>query len=37
LKWLKKLKVTGRRKIDDIIKEEIRHIAILNQSLKELM
>jgi rubrerythrin len=27
----------GKRKIDDIIKEEIRHIAILNQSLKELM
>ena len=28
---------TGKRKIDDIIKEEIRHIAILNRSIKEFM
>jgi len=25
----------GRKKIDDIIDEEIRHIAALNQSLKK--
>jgi len=28
---------TGKRKIDDIIEEEIRHIAILNKSIKEFM
>ena len=26
---------TGEKKIDDIIKEELRHIAILNKSIKE--
>lgn len=28
---------TGKRKIDDIIEEEVRHIAILNKSIKEFM
>ena len=27
----------GKRKIDDIVEEEVRHIAILNKSIKELM
>ncbi|MCP4259658.1 MAG: ferritin family protein [Planctomycetes bacterium] len=28
---------TGKRKIDDIIEEELRHIAILNKSIKEFI
>jgi len=28
---------TGKKKIDDIIKEELRHIAILNKSIKEFI
>lgn len=28
---------TGKKKIDDIIEEEVRHIAILNKSIKEFM
>lgn len=27
----------GKRKIDDIVKEELRHIAILNKSIKEFI
>ncbi len=27
----------GKRKIDDIVEEEVRHIAILNKSIKEFM
>ena len=28
---------TGKRKIDNIVKDEMRHIAILNKSFKEFM